>query len=131
MGVSTDSGVNQAASRTALPCTRSRAARCPHQRAFFAPRRMQALLLQSDKDGASVHSHLTELIQELLRSRKEDALTELENISLKIKARRYAEAARTTQVSGLGVCSPPPSGTVLSLSNRFPSRARASRTRSG
>ena len=94
---------------------------------------MQALLLQSDKDGASVHSHLTELIQELLRSKKEDALTELENISLEIKARRYAEAARTTQVSGLGVCSPPscPSGTALSLSNRFPSRARASRTRSG
>ena len=118
MGVSTDSGVNKADSRTALPCTRSRAARCPHQRAFFAPRRMQALLLQSDKDGASVHSHLTELIQELLRSRKEDALTELENISLEIKARRYAEAARTTQVFGWACAPPPPPPPPLSLWDR-------------
>ena len=47
-------------------------------------------MLQSNKDGVSVHSHLTELIHTLLTEKDANALDNLENISLGVKARRFA-----------------------------------------
>src|SRR6056297_1447500 len=52
----------------------------------------QAILLQCSKDGNSVHSHLTELIHTLLTEKDANALENLENISLAVKAKRFVAA---------------------------------------
>jgi len=50
----------------------------------------QAMLLACNKDGVSIHSHLTELIHSLLTDKDANALLNLENISLGVKAKRFA-----------------------------------------
>jgi hypothetical protein len=45
--------------------------------------------MQSNRDGISIHSHLTELIHTLLTEKDVNALQNLENISLGVKAKRF------------------------------------------
>lgn len=52
----------------------------------------QAFFQQTNAEGVSMHGHITELIQTLLRSKDENALAEFENISLDIKKKRFVAA---------------------------------------
>lgn len=59
----------------------------------------QAYFQQTNKDGVSLHSHLAELIQELLTSKDPDALSKLESISLDVKAKHFKPAMGVTPVA--------------------------------
>ena len=59
----------------------------------------QAYLSVTNKDGVSLHSHLAEVIQELLASKDPDALSKLESISLDVKAKHFKPAMGVTPVA--------------------------------
>lgn len=59
---------------------------------ILTARHAQAMLMQSNQDGVSIHSHLTELIHQLLMEKGASALEDLENISLGVKAKRFVAA---------------------------------------
>ena len=69
--------------------------------------RWQAFFLKANKDGSSLHSHLTELVHSLLQSKDPKALEKLESISLAVKAKHFTAAEEGVKVFQLCfVCHP-------------------------
>ena len=49
----------------------------------------QAFFLKANEDGVSLHTHLSEVLQSLLKSKDPNALANFESISLDVKAGRF------------------------------------------
>lgn len=55
----------------------------------LSPSYAQAFFSRSDKNGVSLHSHLSEVIHKLLQEKPADALETFESISLEVKQKHF------------------------------------------